>query len=64
MPRFDYYCPACDTTYPDLWVSTADVTKDRFCPNEDCGLVLDRLPAAPAFSVRGYNAKNGYSKKG
>lgn len=61
MPRFDFLCPVCQEVRMDVYISTADVTAPRVvCPH--CGAPMVRKPAAPAFVVNGYNAKNGYSK--
>ncbi len=55
---WDYRCTRCNVTVERR---TDDAHKDsqRHYP---CGQMMTRLPAAPAFSVTGYNAKNGYSK--
>lgn len=66
MPRFDFKCPDCGLVRYDVWISgyrdsqglrTADIA-----PCEFCGGILEKQPAAPNFSVSGFNAKNGYSR--
>jgi hypothetical protein len=32
------------------------------CPKPDCAGWLIKQPAAPNFTIKGFNAKNGYSK--
>ncbi len=56
MPMFDYRCPMCNEHFERL---TDDEHKDaqRHYP---CGVVAARLPAAPAFAIHGYSAKNRY----
>ena len=56
MPIFDYVCSWCTHEERDLLVGSASELVT--CAN--CGGPMDRLPAAPAFTVKGYNAKNGY----
>ena len=59
MPYFDYHCPHCDqyeTRLVDL--------KDRDWQScEDCGRALKRQPNAPNFIIKGFSAKNRYSKE-
>lgn len=62
MPRFDYKCPTCGQTQeidthglPDYLIEIECGT----CPGRP---LLERQPAAPAFNVRGFNARNGYSR--
>lgn len=58
MPRWDYRCEVCgetaEYTYPNVDVA------DRQ-PPKHCGKPMVRQPAAPNFSVQGFNAKNGYT---
>lgn len=63
MPRFDYQCdrPACDHLDPNVYVPVSDVSMLRACPI--CGSDMRKLPSAPNFVIRGYNAKSGYSRK-
>lgn len=63
MPRFDYQCESPDCAYiaRNLYVPVADVDVIRACPA--CGFDMQKLPSAPNFSVKGYNAANGYTHK-
>jgi hypothetical protein len=64
MPRHDYQCPVC------LRIAELSDEREAWCHCE-CGffegaspaacLKMERLPSAPAFTVKGFNAKNGYS---
>jgi putative FmdB family regulatory protein len=56
--RFDYRCPACGVTYEDI-ASTQGTQVHCI----QCGKMCERLPAAPNFAVKGYNARNGYTRK-
>lgn len=63
MPRFDFKCHPCDRIDTNVWVSV-----DAAAPNNRrtcyvCGALMEKLPAAPNFSVKGYNAANGYTHK-
>lgn len=62
MPRFDFKCQRCDRIDEDVWVSVSPHAPNhhRKCPM--CGDDMERLPAAPAFVVRGFNAANGYTR--
>lgn len=60
MPRFDFKCPQCGEEEHDVWVSFAD-PQPVLCLN--CEHKMRKLPAAPNFTVKGYNASNGYTKK-
>jgi rubredoxin len=66
MPIFDYKCPACGHVYRDIpgrdrvWCVCKGQRPDGSIEDVEC----ERLPAAPAFSIRGYSAKTGYSSKG
>lgn len=60
MPRWDFSCDTCHTTV-ELTFKTAEAAASATCPT--CGRPLTRQPAAPNFTVHGYNARNGYSKR-
>lgn len=64
MPKYDYRCPSCGATRIDVWVSNyRDATNSREPVICECGHVgMEKLPCAPNFQVKGYNAGNGYSK--
>ena len=59
MPLFDYKCPWCD--HIDRDVLEPAETLWRWCKSchEE---YMERMPSAPAFSIKGYSAANGYSK--
>ena len=56
MPNFDYKCEFCGHVFEALTASGRDYTNCH-----KCGLLAEKLPSAPAFKVKGYAAKNGYS---
>ncbi len=62
MPRYDYHCSACAKTFMDVWVSTFREVQDSARNCTICAQPMIKLPSAPAFAIKGYNAKNGYSK--
>jgi putative FmdB family regulatory protein len=57
MPRFDFTCRHCGATEERIVPTRHEPTAT--C--EACGGVMDKQPAAPNFTVRGFNAKNGYA---
>jgi hypothetical protein len=73
MPRFDFKCPLCGNVRHDVWVSLLNLERKDFGKDISpclrmigdglvCGGILEKQPCAPNFSVKGFNAKNGYSK--
>lgn len=63
MPQWDYRCPTCQTvqTFTFASVEERDKTTVTCDPDGPCdGMMMDRLPSAPAFKVAGFNAKNSY----
>ena len=62
MPRFDYKCenPDCARVEQNVHVPTSDVSVERIC--KACLYPMEKLPSAPNFAVKGFSAKNGYSK--
>ena len=68
MPRYDYECPVCGCR--SIRNVSWEFADDQVCgamPPADatywalCRGTLIRQPAAPNFSVKGFNARNGYS---
>lgn len=66
MPLYDWKCPTCGRVFEKVVVwdyeanhATPDDPEAVMCMI--CHVLCERLPAAPAFVVRGFNAKNGYS---
>lgn len=62
MPFFDYECAECNYLQTDVWVQNhaVEVNRKRECPYcKDA--MMSRKPSAPAFSVTGFSAANGYS---
>lgn len=60
MPIWTFICLDCGKTSDQMFTSL-DATKTATCP--DCGSPLvTRQPSAPNFTVKGYNATNGYSR--
>lgn len=60
MPIFEYVCQNCGALVERL---TNDEYKDeqRHYP---CGQLMVRRPSTASFSVKGFNAKNGYTASG
>ena len=65
MPKWDFRCGTCGNVEEHTFEShyaMLSAVHDEGEPR--CGLCYEemyRLPAAPNFSVQGFNAKNGYS---
>lgn len=60
MPLWDFWCASCQITRERWFVSYA-ASEEATC--ETCGARLVRQASHGGFVVRGYNAKNNYSKK-
>jgi hypothetical protein len=61
MPSFDFKCPQCGRVYQKVGVTTT--TTVVYCDDHaDHDVICVRLPAAPNFTIKGFSAKNGYSK--
>ena len=63
MPRFDFYCHHCSKKWTDVWVSSIRDAQSAPRACSVCGADMEKLPAAPNFVLKGYNAANGYSTK-
>lgn len=58
MPTHDYKCAHCPLAFEQRTpIDKADVVT---CPT--CGQFAERQPGAPSFTVKGFNAANGYGK--
>ena len=44
MPRFDFFCPGCETLFEDIFY-TVDENKSFSCPK--CGVLADRIFSPP-----------------
>ena len=68
MPRYDYGCPieGCTTRQLNVFVATWRAAEKHLpsfankCPEHQVPLM--KLPSAPNFAIKGFNAKGGYSK--
>jgi len=64
MPRYDFEC-ANGHVRENVWVSSYRDALNApvgVSPCVECGLVMTKKPCAPNFTVKGFNAKNGYSQ--
>lgn len=60
MPKYEYQCPKCKTTFEVLHLKVTD--KKEACPN--CGENSEKIISLSTFILNGgYTAENGYSKK-
>ena len=57
MPMYDYQCPCGHKFEENKMIDRRD--EPVIC--HKCGGQAYRMPAAPAFKVKGFNAENGYS---
>lgn len=63
MPRFDFRCQKCGALRQDVWVTNWTSATGRAMPiNCECGAEMEKIPAAPNFSVKGFNAANRYGR--
>lgn len=64
MPLVDYECNECGHEQKDVWIQNyaMEVNQRRECPY--CkDVVMAKKASAPSFTVSGYSAANGYSRK-
>ena len=64
MALYDFTCSKCGAEYPDVRIAHSKL--HAYSPACDqCHSIgtLQRVPAASSFVVKGFSAKNGYSKK-
>lgn len=71
MPQWDYKCDTCGrvetrwfATHQEMIDREQSTTPCKPNPTKKCAGKLVRQASAPAFSVKGYSAENGYSNKG
>ena len=61
MPIYEYACPDCGREVERL-TPTAPTTDDDAPRCDRCAAEMSRQPSAPSFVLKGYSARNGYSK--
>jgi putative FmdB family regulatory protein len=57
MPIYEFKCDKCKSTFEQL---TKENKNDSTCPV--CGNQSQKIISISTFRIKGYNAKNGYSK--
>lgn len=63
MPLFDFKCLRCGVVREELLTAAeAEDIRTREC--DRCIGRMERQTGAPAFTISGYSAKNGYSSGG
>ncbi len=64
MPVYQYRCPECMMvwTLPRTIALRDAPTQCARCLFHDRTSCCERIPDAPTFVVKGFNAKNGYSR--
>jgi len=62
MPQYDYQCIVCEKKRENVMVSNYRDAQGHLelC---ECGGEMRKLPAAPNFQVKGFNAANHYGAK-
>ena len=63
MPIYDYRCPVCKQVKTAL---SRDEPVRCYCTSsaqigDMSSVAMTRLPSSPAFVIKGFSAKNGYS---
>jgi putative FmdB family regulatory protein len=63
VPRWDYACKHCGYVDTNVTLSNWREATNHviICPR--CGDRMERVPCAPNFTVKGYNAHNSYGVK-
>ena len=60
MPIYEYQCTECKHEFEIVWAKMGQEEKIRVgCPK--CNETSKRVPSGFSFTVRGFNASNGYS---
>lgn len=63
MTRYEYRCDKCgDIKIAKLEQSERNTLNGLLCESEECKGRYQRVISAVNFTVKGFNAKNGYSK--
>ncbi len=56
----------CGHTF-EMFLTLKEAERPAYCPNcmrvDNQFVLMERQPAAPAFTIQGYSAKNGYSSE-
>jgi putative FmdB family regulatory protein len=61
MPTFDFKCPKCGHKWEaNVFIPVNDAVIQPTCPQ--CKGEGEKQPSAPSFIIKGFSAKNGYSK--
>jgi predicted nucleic acid-binding Zn ribbon protein len=61
MPIYLYKCQRCGKSEERFYASFKAMCLEPSVRCIDDGARMERVASAPAFTVGGYNAKNGYS---
>lgn len=64
MPIWTLRCRLCGRTFDQTFptVKDRDAWLPHLCCDDPCLGALEVVPSPTAFQVRGFNAKNGYSR--
>jgi hypothetical protein len=60
MPIWEFYCKKCDAVTEMMFPSLERAEHEARCPT--CKKKVERKPAAGGFVIKGFNAKNQYSR--
>jgi len=59
MPLYEYMCKKCMKITTELVIRDKEITKCKFCGENTAKKILS---SPSGFNIKGYSAKNGYSK--
>jgi putative FmdB family regulatory protein len=61
MPAYEFKCSQCGYKRTQIYLNFDQMMDSAplFCPKDRKR--MEREPSAPAFTVKGYNAANGYT---
>jgi predicted nucleic acid-binding Zn ribbon protein len=62
VPLYEFKCPKCGKVETFVYRSYENMMGSLHPCSEDM-TEMERLPAAPAFVVHGFSARNGYAEK-
>jgi predicted nucleic acid-binding Zn ribbon protein len=62
MPIYVFRCERCKQTEDRFYQSFKHMCQEQAVRCIADGSRMERIPSGPAFTVEGFNAKNGYAK--
>lgn len=61
MPTYEYQCPVCGKVREEVVPIQRRDDVGLFCRHDGMLTFMPRKTSAPSFTVKGFNARNGYT---